>query len=217
MENPLLRANSPSKSTWKSNMLSRYLLLWKHFMMSWKHVYIFLLPLNSSNLPCKGYQLELWYLSAPCCLLGVPKATLFMPLALYSGCCFRFEFSLAWPPSHSYGCGKFGIIFQSPIQVSSALRRFSAAPAPSLIHFLFTSKRINCFHILYLSLMEFNRAVGLCPSLLLDHLMLETDPFFIFMSLSLSDSTWCTNRCLIQIYLSIFAPFFKTFFCLGCP
>ena len=143
MENPFLRANSPSKSTWKSNMLSRYLLLWKHFMMSWKHVYIFLFPLNSSKLLCKGYQLELWYLSVPCSLLGVPKATLSMPLVLYSGCCFRFEFSLTWPLSHSYGCGKFWIIFQSPIQVSPALRRLSAAPAPSFTPFLFASKRIN--------------------------------------------------------------------------
>ena len=82
MENPFLRTNSPSKSTWKSNMLSGYLLLWKHFMMSWKHVYLFLFPLNSSQLPCEGYQLELWYLSVPCCLLGVPKATLSMPLPL---------------------------------------------------------------------------------------------------------------------------------------
>lgn len=150
-----------------------------------------------SKLPCKEYQISC-DLSVPCCLLGVPKGTLFMPLVLYSGCCFLFEFSLTWPLSHSYGCGKFSIIFQSPIQVSSALHRFSAPPAPSLTLFLFASKRINCFHILYLSLMEFNRAVGLCLSPLLDHLMLETRSFFHFyVSLSLLVSTWYINRCLI--------------------
>lgn len=56
MENPFLRENSPSKSTQKSNMLSRYLLLRKHFLISQKHVHSFLFPLNLSKLPCKEYH-----------------------------------------------------------------------------------------------------------------------------------------------------------------
>lgn len=72
-------------------------------------------------------------------------------------------------------------------QILYHLPKSQLPTAPSTTHFLSSSMRINWSHNLYLSLMEFNRVIGLCLSPLLDHLMLETRSFFHFyVSLSLS-------------------------------
>lgn len=104
---------------------------------------------------------------APCVLPTVPQATLFMPPIPGPGSCLVLGLPLGRPqptPTHNV-CGTFLIIFQSLIEIASALCRFPAPLPLHLLPCLPPPQRINCSHILYLSLMGMNRVTceHVCP------------------------------------------------------